>query len=157
MNYVKNRMDLIIDESHGTMENHYLVPAITEDAPRTAAWLIESGTQTVHRSVDKNHQDLIPLCLTLSKSDASTQEELDASQDRMYLSLDTHCWAFLLERGSDPKARTSNGITALGCLRRAPEHWRYSPQKNSATRMLQILIHILDPRETGCHGTELQH
>ncbi|KAI0549926.1 hypothetical protein F4679DRAFT_545198 [Xylaria curta] len=195
MNYIKNRGELSLDESGfpkldikpsesmrkadmkqgGTMQNYYLVYAITEDAPRVVNWLLESGIQTVHGLSDEKNQKLMPLCLTLSKGDASTQEELDAALGTACTYLLPRTTGLLLERGANPKARTSNGTTAFGSLRRARERFElfYYPEdegdgykqvvywgrrmypEDTAARMLRILIHMLDPHETGCISPDI--
>ncbi|KAI1736994.1 hypothetical protein F4680DRAFT_451354 [Xylaria scruposa] len=177
MNYIKNRGELSLYEHEfpkldirpgGTIQNYYLVSAILEDAPRVVIWLLESGIQTVHGLNDEKHQKLMPLCLTLLKGDASTQEELDASLGTACTYLLPRTVGLLLERGANPKARTSNGTNAFGSLRRAPDrselksngtedsewfYWHrptYLTDGDTAARMVRILIHMLDPHETGC-------
>ncbi|KAI0445279.1 ankyrin repeat-containing domain protein [Xylaria telfairii] len=93
-----------------------------------AAWLLEIGIQTTHGVgyvEDVNggkdyYPELDPLCLTLSKGNASTQEELNAS----LMTACTHGFAriakFLLSRGANPNAYNPKGLNALHCLVLSP-------------------------------------
>lgn len=95
-------------------KNTYLKFAICEDAPIVAAWLMETGIQTIHGlGEDDEHPEFEPLCLTLSKGNASTQEELNVSLTIACTHGCTRIAKLLLSRGADPSAYNPEGLNAL--------------------------------------------
>ncbi|KAI8945043.1 hypothetical protein F4801DRAFT_584809 [Xylaria longipes] len=118
MRHIKTcRNELDLDESlalRETMENCYLYLAISQDAPMIVAWLLESQAEKIPGLVgQKHHPKLTPFCLALSKSNASKQEDLDASLMTAYTHLLPRTVKLLLDKGANPNAYNGEELKAV--------------------------------------------